>query len=68
MLAPEEIDKLVVLRMNRKFMEFMRHHYPNVVKCSFSKHPHTILSEKGNTEEKLEKAWAPDGCHFLVGV
>ena len=31
LLAPEEIGKLVVLRVNREFMEFMRHHYPNVV-------------------------------------
>jgi len=53
-LAPE-IDKLVVLRMNREFMEFMRHNYSDVVKCSFSKHPHTILSEKDNTEEKVEE-------------
>ena len=60
LLAPEEIDKLVV-RMNREFMEFMRHNYSNVAKCSFSKHPHTILSEKDNTEEST-----PDGCYFLV--
>ena len=56
MLAPEEIDKLVVLRMNREFMEFMRHHYPDVVKCSFSKHPHTILSEKDDAKEKVGEA------------
>ena len=27
----------VVLRMNRKFMEFMRKHYPNAVKETFGK-------------------------------
>ena len=56
LLAPEEIDKLVVLRMKRDSMEFVRHHYPDVVKCSFSKHPHTIPSEKDNTEEKVQEA------------
>ena len=30
LLVPEEIDKLVVLRMNREFMEFMRHKSPDV--------------------------------------
>ena len=48
----EEIDKLVVLRTNREFMEFMRHHYPDVKYC-FSKHLHVILSEKYNTKEKV---------------
>jgi hypothetical protein len=42
--------------MNREFMEFMCHRYPDVVKCSFSKDPHTILSEKDNAEEKVEEA------------
>ena len=58
MLDPEEIDKLVVLRMNREFMEFMRHNNPDVVKCSFSKHPHAILSEKDDAEEKVGKMGA----------
>ena len=30
-LSDEEMEKLVVLRMNRKLMSFMRKHYPNAV-------------------------------------
>ena len=56
MLAPEEMDKLVVLRVNREFMKFIRHNNPDVVKCSFSEHPLTILSDKDNTEVKVEEA------------
>jgi hypothetical protein len=33
LLGDAEIDKLVVLRMNRDFMAFMRKYYPDVVKC-----------------------------------
>ena len=32
LLADAKLEKLVILRMNRKFMEFMRKHYKHVVK------------------------------------
>ena len=36
MLSDDEIDKVVMLRMNRDFMEYMRTYYPEVIK---SGHP-----------------------------
>ena len=33
----EELEMIVILRMNREFMQFMRKHYPNVAKETFGK-------------------------------
>ena len=32
LLGDEKLEKLVILRMNRKFMEFMRKHYCHLIK------------------------------------
>ena len=35
LLGDEELEMLVILRMNRKFMEFMRKHYNHLTKDHF---------------------------------
>jgi hypothetical protein len=35
LLSDEEVEMLVVLRMNKSFMEFMRQNYPEVGKQAF---------------------------------
>ena len=36
LLSDEEVEMLVILRMNRAFMEFMRTHYGHIVKQQFN--------------------------------
>ena len=37
LLGDAELEMLVILRMNRDFMQFMREHYPEVAKQHFSR-------------------------------
>ena len=37
LLSDEELEMLVILRMNRKFMEFMRKHYNHLTKDQFDR-------------------------------
>ena len=48
-LSDEEMEKLVVLRMNRKFMSFMRKYYPNAVGEAVPSMG-TLLTEEQNEE------------------
>ena len=47
LLSDEEIDMLVVLRMNRDFLNFMHLHYSHIVKLPFKE---TIITVEQNTE------------------
>ena len=38
LLLDDELEMLVILRMNRKFMEFMRKHYPDLTKSLAQQH------------------------------
>ena len=38
LLSDEELEMLVILRMNRKFMEFMRERYPDLTKSLMRQH------------------------------
>ena len=38
LLSDEEVEMLIILRMNRHFMEFMRAEYPDVCKILASQH------------------------------
>jgi len=49
LLSDEEMELLVMLRMNKGFMEFMRTHYPHVARESFSLG--TVLTVEDNQEE-----------------
>ena len=42
LLSDEELEMLVVLRMNRKFMRFMREHYSSMLSQQFGQ---TIIRE-----------------------
>ena len=53
MLSDDEMELLVMLRMNKDFMEFMRTHYPHVASESFKFG--TILTEEENKEEEEEE-------------
>ena len=48
MLSDDEMELLVMLRMNKDFMEFMCTHYPHVASESFKFG--TILTEEENKE------------------
>ena len=43
LLSDEELEMLVVLRMNRKFMKFMRQHYSDLLTEHFGR---TIIKEE----------------------
>ena len=47
-LATDEINMLVVLRMNRSYMAFMREHYPEVAGQQFHM---TLVSTAENSEQ-----------------
>ena len=47
LLSDEELEMLVVLRMNRKFMEYMRKHYNHLTKDHFGK---TVVSPADSPE------------------
>ena len=49
LLANKEMEMLVMLRMNKKFMEFTRQHYPHVSDEQFALG--TLLTEEDNKEE-----------------
>ena len=38
LLGDEEVEMLVILRMNRKFMEFMRTNYPDLARSLAEQH------------------------------
>ena len=48
MLSDDEIDKVVMLRMNRDFMEYMRTYYPEVIK---SVHPTYDVRQQREKED-----------------
>ena len=43
LLGDEELEMLVILRMNRKFMEFMREHYNHLTEDHFKR---TVIDEE----------------------
>ena len=45
LLSDDEIDKVVTLRMNRDFMEFMRAYYPDVIKSTHPKYGSLITAD-----------------------
>ena len=44
LLSDEELEMLVILRMNRKFMEYMRKHHNNLAADHFG---HTVVNPDG---------------------
>ena len=48
-MSDEEMEKLVILRMNRKFMAFMRKYYPNALGEAVPSMG-TLLTEEQNEE------------------
>ena len=59
-MSDEEMEKLVMLRMNRKFISFMRKHYPNAVGEAVPSMG-TVLTEAQNEEvEEVEVMEAVD--------
>jgi hypothetical protein len=57
-LSDDEIDKVVTLRMNREFMEYMRTNYPEVIKSMFPKYGTLVtaddLREERHKEEEVD--------------
>ena len=47
LLGDEELEMLIILRMNREFMVFMREHYSHLVKEPFGR---TIVKDKDGPE------------------
>jgi hypothetical protein len=57
MLSDDEIDKVVTLRMNREFMEFMRRaNYPEVIKSLFPKYGTLFTADDVREEREKEEA------------
>lgn len=52
-LGPALIDKIVVLRMNKKFMKFMRRSYPGVLNQKFPSFG-TVVSVADNEQDPLD--------------
>ena len=52
LLGDEELEMLVILRMNRNFMEFMRTNYPDLAKALAKQHFGCTVVEEGTTEEE----------------
>jgi hypothetical protein len=48
LLSDEELEMLVILRMNRNFMQFMREHYNELTNDHFQR---TIVNEEAGDEE-----------------
>ena len=48
-LSTDEIDKCVVLRMNKVFMEFMRKNYSEVLQFSHAKHGSVVRVQDYDT-------------------
>jgi hypothetical protein len=55
LLSPEEIDKLVVLRMNKEVMKFMRKNYPEIINSAHAKFGSVV-----SPEDCKEDAAVPD--------
>ena len=51
-LSTDEIDKCVVLRMNKVFMEFMRKNYSEVLQSSHAKHGSVVRVQDCLLEEQ----------------
>ena len=49
----DEIDRVVTLRMNRDFMEFMRANYPDVIKSTHPKYGSIITADDDVKEERV---------------
>ena len=54
-LSDDEIDKVVTLRMNREFMEYMRTNYPEVIKSMFPKYGTLVTAEDVREERHKEE-------------
>ena len=57
-IGPELVDKVVVLRMNQGFTEFMRRVYPQALTLKYPK-VGTILSPADNAEDPQPSDEAP---------
>jgi hypothetical protein len=51
LLSDEELEMLVILRMNRDFMQFMREHYNELTKDHFQR---TVVDEELGDDEEPE--------------
>ena len=51
LLSDEELEMLVILRMNRDFMQFMRKHYNELTKDHFQR---TVVDEEPGDDEDEE--------------
>ena len=60
LLCDEEIDKVVTLRMNRDFMEYMRTYYPEVIKSVQPKYGTVINDDVRQQREKEDAETEPD--------
>ena len=56
LLSDEEIDKVVTLRMNRDFMEYMRTYYPEVIKSVHPKYGTVINADDVRQQREKEDA------------
>ena len=53
LLSQEEIDKLVVLRMNKDFMKFMRKNYPEIINSAHAKFGSVVSPEDSREDEAV---------------
>ena len=56
LLSDDEIDKVVTLRMNRDFMEYMRTYYPEVIKSVHPKYGTVINADDVRQQREKEDA------------
>ena len=56
LLSDDEIDKVVTLRMNRDFMEYMRICYPEVIKSVHPKYGTVINADDVRQQREKEDA------------
>ena len=56
LLSDEDIDKVVTLRMNRDFMEYMRTYYPEVIKSVHPKYGTVINADDVRQQREKEDA------------
>ena len=56
LLSDDEIDKVVTLRMNRDFMEYMRTYYPEVIKSVHPKYGTVIDADDVRQQREKEDA------------
>ena len=53
LLSQEEIDKLVVLRMNKEVMKFMRKNYPEIINSAHAKFGSVVSPEDSREDEAV---------------